>query len=418
MSAQSDPFAQYRIKKPQVESKQDIPVQKDQFSQYRIKKAEGFPFLAEAGRHTARTASRIAETIGGIPGDISSLIQSGVFAGLENLVGIPTSEKAREKVKEQRLPSSEELQKTSEKITGGLTKAQGGIEKTIDEFVKTASSLVGPMKFRKALGVGLGSEIAKKGLEVSGFGKGAQESGKLGTMFMLSMINPKGALKYAASQYDKASQLSKGASIIAKDLESNLTNLRNDLQQGVTTAAKNVVLKPTEELLTKIQNGKIPVQELTAAKRDINTLMGDPALLKRERNLLKVLAQNVDKAIKPYEKINPAFGKAYRPANEIYGAVMQGNKASNFVKKVLGAKSILGATIAETALGHPEYILPTAGAAAAAVGSAKTVDFITRLAKSKELQKFYKKALVSAAKEDASALRLYEKEIEDILKKD
>jgi hypothetical protein len=35
---------------------------------------------------------------------------------------------------------------------------------------------------------------------------------------------------------------------------------------------------------------------------------------------------------------------------------------------------------------------------------------------SKELQKFYSKALLSAAKEDLPSIRLYEKKIEDYLK--
>ena len=161
---------------------------------------------------------------------------------------------------------------------------------------------MGPMKFRKALGVSLGSQAVKEGINLGGLGEGSQEAGKLGTMFLLSTLNPGGALKYDSSQYKKADLLSKGASIKANHLQEGLKNLSEDLHKGVTTSAKNVVLKPTEELLTKIRDGKIPVQELTSAKRDINTLMGDPALLKRERNLLKDLARQVDKAIIPYEK--------------------------------------------------------------------------------------------------------------------
>ena len=115
--------------------------------------------------------------------------------------------------------------------------------------------------------------------------------------------------------------------------------------------------------------------------------------------MLKGLGKEVDKAIMPYEKINPAFSKAYRPANEIYGAVMQGNKASNFITKTLGTKSLLGAIVAEAGLGHPEYILSTLGGAGAALGSAKTIDFFTRLSKSPELRKYYGKALLSAAKD-------------------
>jgi len=423
MNTQEDPFASVRLKSNRQsvsnEYFESIPKnQDDPFSAVRLKKVEGFSGLYETGRHAARVGSRIAETIGGIPGDISSLIQSGVFSGLEKLTGIPTSEEVRQEVKKQRLPTSQELKEFSQEQTGGFTKPQSEYEKIGDEIAQTAASLFGPMKFRKALGVSIGSQAAKEGLKIAGLGEGSQESGKLGTMFMMTMFNPKGALNYASKQYDKAFNLSKGASISAKNLGSNLQSLKGGLLQGVTTPAKNIVLKPTEELLSKIKNGKIPVQELTAAKRDINTLMGDPILLKRERNLLKVLAKNIDEAIKPYEKVNPKFGKAYRPANEIYGAVMQGNKASNFIKKTLGTKSILTTALAEAALGHAEYILPTISGAAGALGTAKTFDFFTRLSKSPQLQKFYSKAMLAAVKEDSGALRIYEKEIEDILKND
>lgn len=431
MSVQTDPFSSVRLKSLQPKNDQihsenvqnlpkndfSHPDQEDEFSNVRIKEAQGFPGIKEIGRHAARIGSRIGETILGIPGDISSLIQSGVFAGLEKLTGIETPKEAREEVKKHRSPTSSELKELSEKSTSGFTQAQGPTEKSIDEFVETASSLLGPMKFRRALGVSLGSQLSKEGIKISGLGDTEQEAGKLGTMFMLSAINPGGAMKYASSQYNKANSLSKGASIHAKNLKDNLSNMIIDLQKGVTTPGKNAVIKPAEELIGKIQHGKIPVHDLTSAKRDIHTLMGDPSLLKREKILLKKLGKEVDMAIKPYEKINPPFSKAYRPANEIYGAVMEGNKASKFISKVLGSKSILGATLAEAAMGHPEYILPTAVGAAGVLGTARSVDFFSRIIKSPELRKYYGKALVAAAMEDVGTLRLYADKIEKELEK-
>lgn len=417
MNVQEDPFASVRIRKIQPQTGQQEPIgqkQQDPFASVRVKKEEP-SFIYETGRHAARIGSRISESVGGIPGDVSSLIQSGIFAGLGKLTGHELSTGAREEAKKYRPPTTKELKETSEKLTGGFTKARDKYEEIGDEIAATAASLLGPMKFRKALWVAAGSQLTKEGIKTSGLGEGSQEAGKLGTMFLLSMINPGGAMKYASSQYDKANQLAKGASIKASGLESGLKHLHTELHKGVTTSAKNVVIKPIEDLLAKINKGKIAVDELTAAKRDINTLMGDPALLKRERNLLKSVASEVDNAIKPFESINPAFKKAYRPANEIYGAVMQGNKASNFITKTLGAKSFLGAAIAEVALGHPEAIMPTAAAAAGALGVAKAGDFMMRVAKSQELQKFYAKAMAAAAAEDAASLRIYEDKIEQIM---
>jgi hypothetical protein len=420
MMQQQDPFSEVRVNKRPQESyqNQDEVNQQDPFSEVRVKENQQFSGLKEVGRHATRVGSRIAETIGGIPGDISSLIQSGVLAGFEKLSGKKVPKEVIEESKKSRLPTSKELKNLSESYTQGFTSAQGPTEKAIDEFTETAASLLGPMKFRKALGVALGATSAKKGLETLGVGEEGQEAGKLGTMFLLSTLNPKGAMKYASSQYDKASALSRGASVNSHHFQGHLQNMVNDLKKGVTTPGKSAVIRPAEELINKVKNGRILVQDLTAAKRDLNTLMGDPILLKREKILLKSLGKEVDMAIRPYERINPAFSKAYRPANEIYGAIMQGNKASNFMKGVLGTKSILGATLAEAALGHPEYIVPTAAGAAGALGSARTVDFFTRLGKSKELRKFYAKALAAAAKEDAPTLRLYADKIEELMERD
>ena len=405
-----------------IEQSQPIPQNQNSFDwqsqpEFQQEKQEK-SFIEEIPRHVSRVASRIVETIGGIPGDVSSLINSGFLYGLEKITGSETPEDLKEILQRTKFPTSSELKKFSQESTKGFTEPQNELEKKGDEIAETLSSLLGPMKFRRALGISVGAQAVKEGLKGLGVGEGKQEAGKLGTMFLLSMVNPNGAMKYASSMYDKADSLIKGASIAAPQFEKNLINLQESLKKGVSTPAKNVVLKPTEELIGKIKNGKIPVQDLTAAKRDINTLMGDPALLKREKNLLKNLGSHIDNAIKPFEKINPEFSKAYRPANEIYGTIMQGNKASNFVKKTLGNKSMLGAIMAEAAFGHPEYIMPTVAGIAGAKGIAKGSDFVTRMSKSPELRAFYTKAMIAAAKEDATALRIYEDKIKDYLEKD
>jgi len=414
---QSDPFAAVRINQSQnfQPTSQISNNTEDPFSQVRIKEVEGFPGLREIGRHAARTGSRIAETIGGIPGDVGNLIQSGVFAGLESLVGHEATPEMREQAKRfsEVAPSSSELKKFSEESTEGFTSPQNAVEKSSDEFTELAASLLGPMKFRKVLGVALGSQLAKEGVKALGLGEGAQDAAKYGTMFLLSALNPRGALNYSQLQYQKANELAKGASINAVQMFSNLSDLKTDLLKGVTTSEKNTVLRPIEELLEKSKNGKIQVQELTAAKRDINKLMGEPETLKGAKKLLKVVGKEVDDAIKLFERINPAFKEAYRPANEIFGAVMQGNKVQNFIKKNLGLKSVIGTLAGEAVLGHPELLIPTLGTAVGGLGVAKGVDFFMRLAKSPELQKYYAKAMAAAAAEDLGALRHYSQKIDE-----
>lgn len=414
---QQDPFAAYRINKAPQETKQisqeSQQTGEDPFSQYRIKKADERSGLYEVGRHAARIGSRIAETIGGIPGDVSSLIQSGLITGLNKLGVKPLSEEQEALYRKQRTPTTAELKEFSQEKTKGLTKPQNEAEKFGDEVAQTAASLIGPMKFRRALGVAMGSELAKEGTKVLGLSEGPQEAAKLGTMFMLTALNPGGAMKYASQQYQKANELAKGVSIGVPSLTNNLGNMLQELGKGIPTAPKNVVIKSIEDTLAKVKDGKMLVQDLTAAKRDLNTIMKDPSLLTREKKLLKGVSKEVDNAIKPYERINPEFTKAYRPANEIYGAVMQGTKAYDFIRKGLGTKSFLSTILGEAVLGHPEYMLPTASAAVGVLGSAKTADFFMRLTKSPQLQKYYTKTLAAAASEDLPALRIYAEKLED-----
>jgi len=408
MNPEIDPFGDVRIgqnKRKQSENKNDA------FENVRLKKAEGFPFLYEGGRHITRTASRIAETIGGIPGDISDLIQSGIFAGLEKLVGEEATPEVRKKSSQNRLPTTSELRETTKKLSKGFTEPKSEEERKIDEYTETVASLFGPMKFRKALGVALTGSLAKEGLELIGTKKNTQELGKLGTIFLSTLYNPKGSLKYSDKQYEIANALSKGASIDAHHFQGHLINMLNDLKKGVSTPGKDAVIKPTQQLIDKVKGGKILVQDLTSAKRDISSLIGDFKTVKGERKLLKKLGKEVDLAIKPYERINPPFSKAYRPANEIHGAVKEGNKASNFIKRTLGTKSVLGAIAGEAILGHPELILPTVGTATGVMGTAKIIDFVTRLKKSPKLREYYIKAMIAAAKEDVGALKYYDNKL-------
>lgn len=419
MTATSDPFYSVRIRKqennPSLTQEIDIKEpEKDPFSNVRIKKSDEFPWLYETGRHASRIGSRIAEVIGGIPGDVESLIQSGLITGLSKLTGHELSEEGKKELKKrQQFPTSKELKQISKNLTKGLTEPQNDLEKTIDEYAETAASLLGPMKFRKALGVSLGSQLAKEGTKLLGLKENKQEAAKLGTMFLISLYNPGGAMRYASAQYDKANKLSRGASIIFKEPVNNLKNLIIELEKGIETPAKNAVKRPIEDLLGKVKNNKIAVQDLTAAKRDLNTLIKDPILLKRERKLFKAIGKEVDRGIKTYEKINPEFSKAYRPANEIYGAIMEGDKASNFIRKILGPKSIIGATIGEIALGHPEYLIPTLGSALGAKGIAKGIDIAERLSKSPQLRRLYSKALMAAVAEDSGELRRYSEKFEE-----
>src|SRR5208282_4799676 len=111
----NDPFAAVRLRPQQQQQTQQQPQGQEQektndpFESVRIKKSEDIPGIYEVGRHATRIGSRMAEIIGGIPGDVSSLVQSGVITGLEKLTGHKLSQEGHEEIRKQRPPTSTEL---------------------------------------------------------------------------------------------------------------------------------------------------------------------------------------------------------------------------------------------------------------------------------------------------------------------
>lgn len=416
MTAETDPFAEFRLKPKTQPIPQEIPTEQkeDPFAEFRIRKREDENIYETALRNIARTGSRAVETLVGLPGDIQDLINSGVFYGLEKLTGLPRTEEAEHAAREASLPTSKKLKGKAEELSKGYLKPQGKVEETLDEATETVTSLLGPMKFRKALGVGLGASAIKEGIGALGFGKGTQEAGKLGSMFILSAINPGGAAKYANSLYDKADKLlPAGAKVDAKTLKSELASLHNDLSKGVTTPPKNALLKPIEELFDKIKGNEIPVEELVAAKRDINTLIRDPALLKREKKLFNKIAKDVNDAINKYGPQNPEFLKTYQSANQAFGGIAQSQKAADYIRKKLPIKPEHSAYLTifgEAALGHPELIIPTIGATALGMGALKTQQLLQRVMTNPTLRRYYANVVREALNENSvAAARNFEK---------
>lgn len=422
MEQERDPFSSYRLSsksQPQKPATQENS--EDQFSAYKIKKPEESSFASEIPRHAARIASRVAETIGGIPGDIQDLLQAGALAGLEKVSGREVSPENRKKAKELsgNLPSSSELQEFSEKKTKGLTKAKNPTEELIDDYTKTVSSLLGPLKFRKALGVAALGIGAKKGTEILGLGEGAQEASKLGTMIIASMFNPKGVKQLTSNYYNQAFKLApEGVYVSSKPLESKLNILRKKLKEGIEAPSEKAVLDDLEKVAEKIQGGKVEVRQMMAANRSINERMGDPALLARGKSLYPELKKAVNDSIKLYK--NPEFLKAWKSSNEAFSGVKESQKLSNFIQKHLGnmpIKHALFASAAEAAAGYPEAIVPTLAASSAAFAGIKGIELTKRIMANPTLRKYYQQMLFNASKENAVAMTKAAEKLQEGLEK-
>lgn len=424
MMPSEDPFSSVRISKPSKPS-QSQPIQNqeklnDPFQSVRMTKEPEESVFSTILRGGTRTASRAVETLAGVPGDLGSIIQSGVLSGLEKIVGIPASSEAHEKMRGYRPPTSQELQSLSEDVSKGYTKPQSDKEREVDEFTKTVSSLLGPIKFRRALGLAAAGTGVSKGLEVLGFDEPVRDAGKFGTIFALSMFNPQGVQNLYKGLYDKVQKNIPNMKINVIPLEKRLNSIEKGLEKGVSTTTKQAVLKPIQELKSKIQNGEISAEDLIRSRFDLNELMGDPELLKRGKNAFPLVVRAVNKAIKGSHQLGSNIKKNLTEADEAYGAYRQSRKASDFIRKSLNDKPFKHALFATgiEALTYPEAIIPSASALIAGGGAIKLYEFMSRINANPTMRKYYSEMIKSAIDENKTSLIKFTKKLDEEFSKE
>jgi hypothetical protein len=411
----SDVFSKYhlnKMKEPPIQQQQQSQNQgqsEDPFSKYKVAQpdSEEETLPQYITRNAVRVGSRVAETIGGLPRDVVDLIQAGVF-GVEELLGHPVSEERREESKKiaEGLPSSQDIQKFSEEKTGGYTSPRGQYEKSADEYAKTVATLLGPMKFRKALGIAALGTGAKKGAEILGAGEGTQEAAKIGTMLISSMVNPNGVKQLYTNLYNQAERLApEGTKVSASLMEKKLLKLRNDLLKGTQDRFEAKVLDQTEKVLGKIQNGEVDVNHMIATQRSINGVAGDPEFYRRGEHLFPKLLDAVKDSISQYK--NPQFQQTWNAANEAFGGMAQSQKLSKYITSKIGnqpIKHVLLANIAEAASGYPEAILPTVAGATVAFGAIKGIELAKRMMANPTLRKYYGDVIRYGLQENSTAM--------------
>lgn len=376
--------------------------------------------MGKVHRNVARSLARATETVVGLPGDIASLPKKLAKYSMEKLTGKehPEFDQANEILKYAipglNLPTSNEVRQGLEKIGGEYLKPQNKKEEFSDNIVSDLTSLLVPVKgkipFAKSLGIAIGSNIAEKGAELLGAEEGGQAATKIGSTFLLSMINPKGAVKYADDLYKKAKSVLPNKAITpAFELHNDARKMLADLSKGGSADYKTAAQTKLKEIQKKITNGVIPVDELTEFKISVNNarskLFSDFTIdkstkAKAKRNLDGV-SKILDKTIDQYAKTNPQWGKYYKDANESFSAITQSQKVSKAIGKLIKKNPHLSAV----ALGAKLFFVPhSAPALATGYGALKTGELMARIAKSPVLREYYQDAAKAAIKDDSALI--------------
>lgn len=371
-------------------------------------------------RHLARSGSRIAETIVGLPGDLISFIK-GISEKLPNPPEILQREpnfiqKLGKNVLES-LPTSASLKKKSEELTSEYTKPKSESEEISDEIVSLSTALAfpskDPLKFKSllsAIGKATGVKTAGKTAEYLGASEEGKAFTELGGLFLTGLMGKKTAPKFVNEQFQEArSSIPKGTLLPTHNLNSGLTAVEQELNRGIKTATKSEVLNSVKDLKKKSSGGFMEADELVEAYHNLNEKIsskklfedlskGERALLKRRYDMIK---NPLSETIKDYGKYNPKFYNKWNNANQSYATIAKSKQLSNWIESKIGSipKHLAGGIALEVLTGHPKLAVATAGSAA----SLKIGEMIYRIMKSPSLRKHYIDVIAKGSEENFPA---------------
>jgi len=404
MNQLQDDFSQYEVQ-PMV----------DDFQQYEVQPTEEST-LSYLGRGATRVASRLGEMALGLPEDLRQLAGNIGINLAETLTGHEAPNTRKALASGQILSSSSDIRKELAERTGGYTEPQTPGEETADEFLTDVALLGLPVKgkipFQRAIGTAIAGHLAKEGVAKFGGGETAQDLTKLGTYLVAGMVTPgKTAKTFSDSLFKKRDAvLPAGADVDTTVLNHRLNSLKKDLLKGTPTAAEKAVLAPVEQLIQKSIAGRIAVDELTTAKRQINGLINEVIAKegvkpKDARQLFKRLGKDIEETIEIYGKHNnPEFLQLHKDANQAHAAFAESKKITQFIhNKVPGSGKLAASLLFEGYHLGPQAVVSTVGAAGLGYSAAKAAELVFRINKSPVLRKYYLGVVKNAAAGNAAA---------------
>jgi molybdenum-dependent DNA-binding transcriptional regulator ModE len=380
---------------------------------------DGPSVLGEAARHIGRTGARAAESILGIPGDIAS---TGLGA-VNLLTGgrIPGAEQVQNY-----LPSSENLRKITQALTGETLEPQSTGERISDELVSDFAAFALPVKgkipFKSAAAKSiLGNAAGFLGEKIGGpIGKGLA---KIGTVLGISFAGGRKALNNAMQEsYKAAEDLAGTAKESAKELGKDIKALTKDVNTGIKTPGKTFVSDSIKGISSAIKNDKIDVKDAWKFKKEVNELLGDKETPATARKYLGRLNESLNKVINSYGKTNTEFGKAFHQAEDIYKGL---NGASEIAKNIQNSvtpetltNNLIKSLLLGAAFKTPGALPTIASGAGLVTGIQKLTRFSQLLKNSAEARTYYSNILRAASKENAAAISRNAKKLDKLATKE
>lgn len=305
-------------------------------------------------RAIARMQSRMIERVIGLPGDLKKLGEKGAAA----ILGTETPE---EMGLTSFLPTSGELQKTSEELSGGYTKPQNAFEQSMDDLAgNTATSFIGPSNTAtvfRTIAVPLAGSLGKEFLKNSGVDEKNASYGSMAMMMAMDLLNSRqtvgggGVRRFAGALSNLSEQMApQNVSMNTRSMLQNARALRQRITAGGSAPSKTAPLSKLDELITSLETGNFSphegVRTIRATNETIENLGGfnlGQSLNPRTKRTATGYMQDINNVVRDGitewgQRNNPMFLEVFNRGNEAFAAYAGGNVVKNFLQKNFGDK--------------------------------------------------------------------------------
>lgn len=321
---------------------------------------------------------------------------------------------------QQLAPTSRELQRASEELSGGYTKAKTPGEEKFQEFTKDVGTLgsarTGRVPTPRQAGLAGLANLGKRSVEGLGFGEDQANYAKMGIWTALSLLDKVNAPRYAAEMSNRA------RAAFNPNLQANVPRYGASLQRHannpsllVSDPRTNIARGQINQLQQNIANGQNSIESLLTAYDGTNAAKRSSAMFELPMASDKRFATNavngvlgvIRNEIQQVSAQQPGAFQQWTNSVASWRVIHESQRMNNWVQDLFkGTHAKLATSIAAPLFGaaaygasqNPAIALTAAGAGFAAN---KLYEVSYRMLNDPNLREYYINALSAAAREDA-----------------
>lgn len=368
---------------------------------YKLLPPEPESSLGTGLRNIASVGSRIGAAVFGKAGDIASGATGLINAGLQASGAnpkilpkpppfLPTTEQIRGFV-EEKVPYLKPQSQSAEKV--------GDIAEFLTSVVVPPFGASKAFSIPKALGTAIIGEGGAQAVKALGGGKFAQETARIGSSALTSLLGGRKAITQEMNNaYKDARTAIKGKtlpesflpeSIKNKLMIKNIGTLDKIPKRIINEADKKFLTNASKNIDKLFAAGHPPsIEDLWNVKMDLNAHYATLPSGSTSARITGELLGNVDEALKAYALKNKDFGRSFLKGEELFKGLNASEGISKFIRENTKLEKVAKKPLTKVLLWtlKPAKI---AGVIAGGIGLREISKFKDLITKSPEAQKYY-----------------------------